>query len=463
MRDEKMRGEAMRGDGAAGDTETQRRSDAENPNSIDSINSPAAKTQTSKLSSNSRPTRIFISTGEVSGDLQGGLLIGALKRQAEARGLDLEILALGGDRMAAAGAKILAYTSEIGSMGILESLPFVLPTLKVQRQAKQHLQQHPPDLVILIDYMGPNLAFCEYLPQHFPQIPLVYYISPQDWVWGDKWNWGVRLFKSDRIIDATKRILAIFPEEANYYRRKGGKVTWVGHPLVDRMQNAPDREQARAALGISPDQTAVVLFPASRQQEIKYLMPAMFQAAQQIQTKIPQIHFWIPLALEKYRQPIQQAVQQYGLRATLLIDSKQEEPDDQSESSVVLQAIAAADLAITKSGTVNLEIALLNVPQVVLYKLNPFTGWVVHRLLKFYVPFISPANLVEMKPIVKEFLQFQATPDAIAQESLELLLNPDRRQKMLADYQGMRQALGPVGVCDRAAQEILNLLEEKKS
>lgn len=397
--------------------------------------------------------RIFISTGEVSGDLQGALLIEALRRQAASSGLELEILALGGDRMAAAGAKLLGHTSAIGSMGILESLPFVVPTLKVQRQAKQYLKHYPPDLVVLIDYMGPNLAFCEYLPQAFPQVPVVYYISPQEWVWGEQWPWGVKVFRSDRIVKATKQILAIFPQEADYYRRKGGQVTWVGHPLVDRMQTAPNRDSARAALGIAPEQIAVALLPASRQQELKYLMPVMFEAARRMQTKIPEISFWIPLALENYRPAIEAAIHSYGLQATVLSDR-----DAPAGTSVTLQAIAAADLAITKSGTVNLEIALLNVPQVVLYRVNPVTAWIMEHILKFNVPFVSPPNLVEMRPIVKEFLQDQATPDNLAQESLDLLLNEERRQVMLAGYQSMRQAIGTVGVCDRAATEILTLL-----
>jgi lipid-A-disaccharide synthase len=108
---------------------------------------------------------------------------------------------------------------------------------------------------------------------------------------------------------------------------------------------------------------------------------------------------------------------------------------------------------------VNLELALLNVPQVVLYRVNPVTAWLL-RLLKFSVPFVSPPNLVEMKPIVKEFLQAAATPATIAEESLELLLNAKYRQQMLQAYQGMRQAIGEPGVCDRAAQEILNLLPQ---
>jgi lipid-A-disaccharide synthase len=130
------------------------------------IQAPNALSQSDPLTQHSpRPVRLFISTGEVSGDLQGSLLVQALQRQAAKRGLTLELLAMGGDRMAAAGAKLLARTSAIGSMGIFESLPFVLPTLRVQRQAKQYLQQYPPDLIVLIDYMGPNLAFCEYFPE----------------------------------------------------------------------------------------------------------------------------------------------------------------------------------------------------------------------------------------------------------------------------------------------------------
>ncbi|MBF2025522.1 MAG: lipid-A-disaccharide synthase [Oscillatoriales cyanobacterium C42_A2020_001] len=401
--------------------------------------------------------RIFISTGEVSGDLQGALLVHALKRQAQSAGMSLEILALGGDRMAKAGATLLAHTSEIGSMGILESLPFVLPTLQVQNQAKTYLKQHPPDVVILIDYMGPNLALCEYFYKQSLPTPVVYYISPQEWVWGDQWKWGVKLFRSDLIVKATKQVLAIFPAEADYMRRKGAQVRWVGHPLVDRMQTAHTRTSARTALNLSANQPVITLLPASRQQEIKYLLPVICQAAQLIQQKLPEVLFLIPLALEKYRQPIEQAIQHYGLQAKVLSDQVGTQTEDPAES-VTLQAIAAADLAITKSGTVNLEIALLNTPQVVLYKVNAVTAWILKHILKFAIPFMSPPNLVAMKAIVPEFMQDQATPQNIAQEALDILLNTDRRQTFLDNYAEMRQVLGEPGVCDRAAQAILQLL-----
>ncbi|MDB9344969.1 lipid-A-disaccharide synthase [Nodularia spumigena CS-586/05] len=385
--------------------------------------------------------RIFISTGEVSGDLQGSLLITAIQRQAVAAGLQLEIVALGGEKMAAAGATILGKTSGIGSMGLIESLPYVFPTLQVQRRAIAFLKENPPDLVVLIDYMGPNLGIGTYMQKHLPQVPVVYYIAPQEWAW----SMGLR--NTSRIVGFTDKLLAIFPEEARYFRDNGAEVSWVGHPLVDRMQDAPSRQAARAQLQIPPDQKAIALLPASRRQELKYLLPVIFQAAQTIQAKLPEAHFWIPLSLEVYREPIEAAIQSYGLRATVLSGQQK-------------AVFAAADFAISKSGTVNLELALLNVPQVVVYRLNPITVWIARKVLRGSIVFASPPNLVVMREIIPELLQEQATAENIVEASMELLLNPERRAQTLADYAEMRLLLGEVGVCDRVAQEILQMLPE---
>ncbi|MBS9393803.1 MAG: lipid-A-disaccharide synthase [Dolichospermum sp. LBC05a] len=380
--------------------------------------------------------RIFISTGEVSGDLQGSLLITALQRQAVAAGLILEIIALGGEKMAEAGAKILGDTSGIGSMGLIESLPYVIPTLRVQRQAIAYLKKNPPDLVVLIDYMGPNLGIGTFMRENLPDVPVAYYIAPQEWVWSMSFQ------NTNRIVGFTDKLLAIFPEEARYYQQNGAKVCWVGHPLIDRMANAPSREIAREKLGIKAAEIAIALLPASRHQELKYLLPMIFQAAQNIQSKLPNVHFWIPLSLETFRQPITAAIKDYGLNATLVSDQQKD-------------IFAAADFAITKSGTVNLELALLNVPQVVVYCLHPITAWIVRHILKGSIPFASPVNLVVMREIVPEFLQEQATADNIVEAAMELLLNPEKRQKTLLDYQEMRHCLGELGVCDRTAKEIL--------
>lgn len=384
--------------------------------------------------------RIFISTGEVSGDLQGAILVAALFRQAKATNLNLEIVALGGEQMVQQGAKLIENTSAIGSVGILESLPLVLPTWRVQRQAKAYLNSHPPDLVVLIDYLGPNLAIGRYLRQKYPHVPIIYYIAPQAWVWSPN-NADTK-----EIAKVTDHLLAIFPEEARFFADQGVKVTWVGHPLLDRLANSPSREMARQNLGIDAQTTVITLFPASRQQEIKYVLPVMFAAAKVIQDRLREpLEYLIPLSLPKYAAAIEQAIATYGLKARIIRESS-------------LTAIAAADLAITKSGTVNLEIALLNVPQVVLYRVSPLTMWVARNLLRFSIPFMSPPNLVMNRAIVPELLQEKASCEGIVTEALAILTNPAKIKQIKADYQVMATSLGEVGVGDRAAVAILNML-----
>jgi len=387
---------------------------------------------------NSKRKTIFISTGEVSGDLQGSLLIKALQCQAEKLGMELSIVALGGSLMAQSGATMLGDTTKIGSVGILESLPYVWPTWQIQKQAKEYLGQNPPDLVVLIDYMGPNIGIGNYIRSQLPKVPVVYYIAPQLWVWslGDG--------NIAQIVKITDLLLAIFPEEARFFGKKGVKIKWVGHPLIDKMILAPNRTIARASLGIAPEETVITLVPASRRQEIKYILPVMLQAAKILQEKIPGVKFLIPLSLEVYRRSIEQAIANYNIQVTLIVDK-------------TIEAIAAADVAITKSGTVNLEIALLNVPQVVIYRVNPVTAWIAQNLLNFSIPFISPANLVLMQPIVPELLQEEATSENIVKEAMNLLI-PAKIAETFAGYQQMRQALGEPGVCDRAALAILEMI-----
>ena len=382
--------------------------------------------------------RIFISTGEVSGDLQGAMLIKSLYKIAASRNIDLEVVGLGGDRMKTAGAKILADTAPIGSMGFVEAIPFVLPTIKIQNLAKKYLRGNPPDILVLIDYPASNLALSSYVKQHLPQIQVVYYIAPQDWV-------VPMLNNTPKIAKVVDKLLAIFPAEAEYFKNQGVDVTWVGHPLLDRMQQAPDKKQARLNLQLEPEAKIVTLLPASRQQEIKYLLPVMCEAAWQISQQLP-VEFLIPVSLPQYRPAITAAIEEYNLPAKIVEDR-------------TLDAIAAADLAITKSGTVNLEIALLDVPQIVVYRIHPLTAWIGRRL-GFSIPLMSPANLVVNRKLVPELQQEEVRSENITNEALKLLSGFHTRE-IIAGYQEMRSRLGTVGVGDRVANEIINLTRIK--
>jgi lipid-A-disaccharide synthase len=257
--------------------------------------------------------------------------------------------------------------------------------------------------------------------------------------------WSPNEQNTQKIINISDHILAIFPQEAEFYRQKGASVSWVGHPLLDRIAQAPNKEEARKLLGISPEQIIITLLPASRKQELKYLLPTMGEAARKLQEKIPDVQFLIPVSLPIYREAIAAIVKEYGLRAHLL-------------ESQTLEAIAAADLALTKSGTVNLEIALLNVPQIVMYRVSASTIWLARKLLNFSIDFMSPVNLVVEREIVPELLQEKAIPETIVREGMELLFNSQRREQVLKDYREMREKLGDLGVCERAATKIFRLL-----
>ncbi|KFF41547.1 MAG: lipid-A-disaccharide synthase [Candidatus Atelocyanobacterium thalassa isolate SIO64986] len=381
--------------------------------------------------------KIFISTGEVSGDLQGSMLVEALYRQAKSQDISIEIMALGGDAMLSAGANLLGNTAAIGSIGIVEALPFIIPTWRMQNRVKAYLRDNPPDILVLLDYMGPNVSLGKYVRKNLPQVPIIYYIAPQSWVWSPN-NKTIEQFA-----EITDLLLAIFPEEARFFEQKNINVKWVGHPLLDRIEKAPTKELARQSLGLEVGKPVIALFPASRYQELKYHLPLICKAAKQLQEKVPDLHFLLPVSLKEYYDTIEKIVKKYDLSITLLDGS-------------AMEAMAAADFAIAKSGTVNLELALLNVPQLVLCLVNPLTMWIARNILKFSIPFMSPPNLIMMKEIVPELLQEDATVECIVKKSLELLLNSEYRQKTLSNYKEMRSLLGETGICDRVANEILH-------
>lgn len=389
-----------------------------------------------------KSARIFIHTGEVSGDMQGSLLTRALYQQAKKRSIDLQVIGVGGQQMAAAGVEILVNTVKLSAIGLIEAVPFLAEGRKAQKQVNQYLLNNPPDLMVLIDYMGPNVAAGKFVRQQLPNVTLVYYIAPQQWVFSTKTD-------TQNVLAVSDKLLAIFPEEATYYRQAGADVCWVGHPLVDILAEPVTKADARAALKVAPDGQVVTLLPASRQQELKYIMPVMFAAAQKMQTEQPEITFLVPVSLPDFKGVIAEAIAQSGLNARLI-----DKADGQN-------AIAAADVVINKSGTVNLEVALLNVPQVVMYRLSHLTAFIAKYIVRFTGKYVSPVNLMENQPIVPELLQWAATPEAIGSAALGLLQDSDKRQKMLDGYRQMRQAMGEVGVCDRAANEILDLLSAK--
>ena len=388
--------------------------------------------------------KLLISTGEVSGDLQGSLLINALKTNAEKRKIELEIIALGGERMQEAGAKLISNTSSIGAIGFLEALPYVLPTLNAQSKIDNYLSSSPPDAVVLIDYMGPNIRLGLKVKKKFPNIPIIYYIAPQEWAWrlGDS--------GTTDLISFTDKILAIFEEEAKFYSNKGGNVKFVGHPMLDFYRNIPTREESLRRIGLTSDQKLLLIIPASRKQELKYILPTLLKAAKLLQEKDPSITVLIPSGLNEFNELLNNSLKEYALSGRIILS---DEVDDLKPF-----LFSAAHLALAKSGTINMELALNSVPQIVGYKVSRVTAFFARYLLRFNVKYISPVNLLLNKMLIPEFIQEDFKADKIFNAALKILEDNSTKEDIKLGYERLKDKLGKPGVTDRASKDILDLL-----
>lgn len=388
--------------------------------------------------------KLLISTGEVSGDLQGSLLINALKTNAEKRKIELEIIALGGERMKEAGAKLISNTSSIGAIGFLEALPYVLPTLNAQSKIDNYLSSSPPDAVVLIDYMGPNIRLGLKVKKKFPNIPIIYYIAPQEWAWrlGDS--------GTTDLISFTDKILAIFEEEAKFYLSKGGNVKFVGHPMLDFYRNIPTREESFRRIGLTSDQKLLLIIPASRKQELKYILPTLLKAAKLLQEKDPSITVLIPSGLNEFNELLNNSLKEYALSGRIILSN---EVDDLKPF-----LFSAAHLALAKSGTINMELALNSVPQIVGYKVSRVTAFFARYLLRFNVKYISPVNLLLNKMLIPEFIQEDFKADKIFNAALKILEDNSTKEDIKLGYERLKDKLGKPGVTDRASKDILDLL-----
>ena len=388
--------------------------------------------------------RLLISTGEVSGDLQGSLLVEALINQAEQKSINIEIIAFGGKRMQKAGATLIADTAAIGAIGFWEAIPFILPTLKAQARMDKFLKKNPPDGVVLIDYMGPNIRLGNKIKSYSKDIPIVYYIAPQEWAWrlGDG--------GTTDLIGFTDKILAIFKTEAEFYSNRGGNVTWVGHPMMDMVKPLPDRNESLLKLGLTERQKVLLLFPASRSQELKYIMPTLAESAAIIQKRDPSIHVIVPSGLPGFEASLQKSLDKYGVIGQVIPAEKID--------NLKPYLFSVAELALCKSGTINMELALNSVPQIVAYRVSRITAFLARQFLNFKVDHISPVNLLLKERLIPELIQEAFTPEAISDLAIELLGDPNALSEMESGYKRLRDNLGETGVTERAASEIIDLI-----
>ena len=382
--------------------------------------------------------RIMIIAGEASGELHGAGVVAALK----ARRPEIDILGIGGDRMEMAGCELVYHIERFSVMGlteVLRHLPFVRRAL---RRLDGLLESRRPDVLILIDYPDFNLRLARKARNR--GIPVLYYISPQVWAW--------RARRIRTIVNLVDCMAVVFPFEEALYEKTGGKVVFVGHPLLEVLESRQTRADFCAGAGLDPDRPIIGLLPGSRTMEVERMLPAMVGTLRTVQRDLPGVQGVIGLA---------PTVSRSGLAACLAGRAGSEEGarDVPVVENSTYEVMNHADLLLVTSGTATLESACFGTPLLVLYRMSRLSWWIARRLVN--VPDIGLVNVVAGRRIAPEFLQDEVDPNVLSPVVLDLLREPEKRRAMTRELRQVRDRLGTPGASSRVAELALDMVDGK--
>lgn len=385
---------------------------------------------------NPHTKKIFISAGEVSGDVHGSYLVKELKKQRS----DLQFYGIGSERLAAEGMKIDYDIARRGTIGIFEALPNALPLYFIFNRVKKQLVADRPDLVILIDSQGFNVPLAQFCKKN--GIKTAYYVAPQEWLWGT--SRGAR--KIARLVNL---IIAIFEKEFEIYRREGANVVYYGHPLIDIVKPSRSKEETRRQLmgpEVTPSTPVISLCPGSRLQEIKGLLPMLLEAGRIIRRSIPNAHFIIPVASSKIIEEIFGLIKE-DLRPKAIVGE-------------TYNLLYASDLNLCSSGTINLESSILGVPNLMLYKLS-YPSFLIGKYILHIdrrIKYFSMPNILLDRPVIPELVMGNANPGKIASTALSILQDRQKMEEMKTQFYNLRSKLGNGDVIQKVAEKILSMV-----
>jgi lipid-A-disaccharide synthase len=384
--------------------------------------------------------RILMSCGEPSGDLYAGALVSELR----AREPGVEIAGLGGDRFAQAGGELLAHYRGLSATGLTEPLRVIPRALALIRQITEAARRFRPDVFVPIDF--PDVNFRLMAAMKRLGIPVAYYIGPQLWAWRP---WRIRAMQRD-----VTKVIVIFPFEEALYRDAGVPVEFVGHPLVEMAEAAVagrSRDGLRHDLGLDPSRPTVALLPGSRRNELERLVPVLAASLPGLAARLEHVQFVVagaPHLADALYAPLAHAAAPLHRPLALV----------RERTDAVL---AAADVAITASGTATVQGAIHGCPMVVIYKLSPMT----YRLGKPFVKVdtYAMANLIAGTRLVPELIQDSCTPARVVEETVTLAENQARRAVVIAGLRQVRNRLAMPGASGRAAEAVLGVARASRA
>jgi lipid-A-disaccharide synthase len=366
----------------------------------------------------------LIVTGEASGDLHGSNLIKAAREVDP----ELSFFGVGGRLMEAAGCEILIPGEELAVMGLVEVAGHFPTIYRAFNRLKGILNgERRPDVLILIDFPDFNLRLAKAAKK--AHVPVLYYVSPQVWAW--------RRGRVKKIAGVVDRLAAIFPFEPDFYKDQDIEVEYVGNPLLDEVHVSRSRADFLGGYGLDPDRPVVGLFPGSRKNELKYNFDTILGAAELIRRQKTEVNFLLPVASSLDPEIFQARLAELTLPITLVQEN-------------IYDAANACDAVITVSGTVTLQTALVGTPMAILYKMAPLTYAIGKRLVK--VDHIGLANIVAGDGVVREFIQEEATAEAVAAEILRIVDDAEYGRLIRHGLSRIRERMGEGGCSRRVAR-----------
>jgi len=377
--------------------------------------------------------KIFISAGEASGDLLGANLARALLQKNPA----LHLTGMGGKKMRDAGVGIQFDSNQLAVVGFFEILKKLFPILHTLHTIKKYLQHTKPDLIILIDFPDTHFRVMKYAKKL--GIPVLYYVSPQIWAW-----------RSGRIKQIKKYVdhmAVLFSFEEKIYRDAQVPVTFVGHALSTLAKPTMSKEAAYDFFNLTPDKKIVALFPGSRDSELKNHLPLILEATKKIQECITDVQLVLVLANHFNQNHINVPIPNH----IRIIQNN------------LYDLLQITDAAIAASGTVTLEIGLMQTPLCIIYRFSAFTFWLAKKLVR--IKYIGLCNIVAEKLIAKELIQDQATPENIARETIKLLSDKNNHDAMKKEFSQLKNKITAENsdASENVSEIAFQLIKDKKN
>jgi len=370
--------------------------------------------------------RFLMVAGEASGDMYGAEVARCLFRKFT----DCEIYGLGGQRMRDAGVELEGDISKTAVVGPFEMMSSLGILYGVFRRLAERVENDPPTAAILIDFPDFNLRLAKRIKH--AGAPVIYYISPQVWAW--------REGRVKQILRLVNKMLVIFPFEEELYRKAGVDVEFVGHPLVDMVRATKSKEEFCSNYGLDPRKPIVALLPGSRRKEVRFILPALCQAAALIAAQKPETQFALPIAPGLDRRLLENIIQSRPI--TIVTND-------------TYNAIRYSRAAIVASGTATLETALLGTPEVIVYRISQAT-WLLGKLL-LKVRLFGIVNIILGEEVVPELFQEKMTPEEVSRTTLRLMDDVWIQSLIRGNYEKLRRQLGSGRVAERVVEAVSNV------